>query len=202
MSEEQPFEAWYKARDERQLRVKYPLNDNSVVLDVGAYKGDWAKKIHELYNCRVICIEPVRGIFEELKQNTDGIAKIEAVNLAVSDTDGVEKICVQNDASSFYLSGSSETVQAKRLSSVLEGLGLKSVDFLKLNIEGAEYVVLEDLIRSNTVDLFTHIQIQFHMNVLNYRLRRDSIQKELARTHNKDYDYSFIWESWTKKESV
>ena len=34
---EELFASWYKARDEQKLRVKYPLNEDSLIFDVGAY---------------------------------------------------------------------------------------------------------------------------------------------------------------------
>lgn len=205
MSREELFTKWYKARDEQLLRVKYPLNSNSLVLDIGAYKGVWAKQINELYGCQVICFEPVKSMFEQLKQNIGDNKNIKAYNVAISDKNGTEDICLKKDASSLYEKGSSyETVETKTLKTAMLDYKISCADLVKMNIEGSEYAVLEHMIANKpegmgAFDYFKHIQIQFHMNVPSYKERRQAIQDELRKTHKKDYDYEFIWESWSKK---
>ena len=46
-------------------------------------------------------------------------------------------------------------------------LNIEYIDFLKLNIEGSEYELLENLISSNNLDKIKYLQIQFHENVNN-----------------------------------
>lgn len=205
MNREELFTKWYKARDEQLLRVKYPLNSNSLVLDIGAYKGVWAKEINKLYGCQVICFEPVKSIFKQLQENIGENKDIVAYNIAISGKNGTEEICVNKDASSLYEKGpSSETVETKTLRAAMLDYNISCADLVKMNIEGSEYSVLENMIANKAEGMeafsyFKHIQIQFHRNVPNYEERRQFIQNELAKTHKKDYDYEFIWESWSRK---
>lgn len=205
MNREELFAKWYKARDEQLLRVKYPLNSNSLVLDIGAYKGVWAKEINKLYGCQVICFEPVSGIFKQLQENIGENKDIVAYNIAISDKNGAEEIYLNKDASSLYEKGSSsETVETKTLKTAMLDYHISCADLVKMNIEGSEYSVLENMIATKAEGMeafgyFKHIQIQFHRNVPDYEARRQFIQNELAKTHKKDYDYEFIWESWSRK---
>ena len=50
---------WHKDNGDFSLRLNYPLFENSVVLDVGAYKGDWSWQIANKYNCHIYAFEPV-----------------------------------------------------------------------------------------------------------------------------------------------
>ena len=45
-----------------KLRYKYPLTKDSVVLDVGGYKGTFAAEIVRRYGCHVYVFEPVFDI--------------------------------------------------------------------------------------------------------------------------------------------
>jgi hypothetical protein len=73
---------------------------------------------------------------------------------------------------------------------------ISNIDLLKLNIEGSEYDLLDSLIENNNLSNIKNLQIQFHRNVINCSQRRESIRKELTKSHKLTYDYSFIWESW------
>lgn len=38
---------WFRDKGDSTLRLDYPLNADSIVLDVGGYKGDFSALIHE-----------------------------------------------------------------------------------------------------------------------------------------------------------
>src|ERR1700682_919347 len=54
---------WYQADGDRTLLVDYPLNQDSVVFDIGGYRGDWSQKIADLYDCHIYIFEPVSEFF-------------------------------------------------------------------------------------------------------------------------------------------
>ena len=41
----------------------HPLNEMSVVMDVGGFTGNWTEKIYNKYGCNVIVYEPVLEYF-------------------------------------------------------------------------------------------------------------------------------------------
>ena len=158
------------------LTTKYPLNSDSIIYDVGAYTGKWALEMNNLYNCIIHSFEPIRS-------------------------NGKRKIYLAKDASSFFVeSNSFEEVYEKDIIQVMKDLKSYNISLLKLNIEGAEFDLLEHLIRHNMINKFDHIQVQYHGVVPNFDSRRLFIQKEFLKTHKKNYDYPFIWESWSKNK--
>jgi len=51
---------WFKNRGDETLRLDYPeLNENSVVFDLGGYKGDFAQAINEKYGCTVYLLNHI-----------------------------------------------------------------------------------------------------------------------------------------------
>jgi hypothetical protein len=67
---------------------------------------------------------------------------------------------------------------------------------LKLNIEGAEYDVLDRLATAGVLPRIRSLVIQFHRVVPESDRRRDMIQAKLAQTHHLVFDYPFVWERW------
>lgn len=54
--------------------LNYPLDSNSVVMDIGGFKGAWANQILEKYNSNLYIIEPIQflklmGIKKETKKS-------------------------------------------------------------------------------------------------------------------------------------
>ena len=180
------------------LTTKYPLNSDSIIYDVGAYTGKWALEMNNLYNCIIHSFEPIRS---NLQNNIKNNANIIGHNFALGCCNGKRKIYLAKDASSFFVeSNSFEEVYEKDIIQVMKDLKSYNISLLKLNIEGAEFDLLEHLIRHNMINKFDHIQVQYHGVVPNFDSRRLFIQKEFLKTHKKNYDYPFIWESWSKNK--
>ena len=57
--------AWVKADGDHSLRQNYPLDSDSVVLDVGGYHGDWAEKIVTEFDSNVYVFEIGRASCRE-----------------------------------------------------------------------------------------------------------------------------------------
>jgi hypothetical protein len=41
--------------------------------------------------------------------------------------------------------------------------------------------------------------IQFHVNIKDHKQKREDIRNLLSKTHNEDWCYKNIWESWSLK---
>jgi hypothetical protein len=71
------------------------------------------------------------------------------------------------------------------------------VDLIQINIEGEEFYLFEQWIKSDILKKFRFIQIQFHRMGENYEEKRKSIQEGLINLGFKNkWDYDFVWESW------
>ena len=54
---------WIDDKGDSELRLNYNLNEDSVVVDLGGFKGDWSALISEKYSCNIHIFEPVREFY-------------------------------------------------------------------------------------------------------------------------------------------
>jgi FkbM family methyltransferase len=191
---------WYRDNGEL-LRVEYPLTEDAVVIDVGGYKGDWSQQIKERYNCNIFICEPHPKYYEALCKKFSVDAKIKVFPYGLGANSGIEFLSDASEGSSIYKSGTSPSfkINIKSISEFIKENKITYVDLIKINIEGAEYELLEEMIRSGDICRYGNLQIQFHNFVPGAFKRMRKIQRSLARTHNRTYSYMFVWENWKVK---
>ena len=123
------------------------LPENAYILDCGAHIGlsvIYLKSICPSAN--IVCFEPDNKNFELLQKNiaSHNLKNIEARNEAVwTENTSLQFIQEGNMSSKIGENSNSDTVTVK--ASRLKDFLSKKVDFLKLDIEGAEYKVLKDV---------------------------------------------------------
>ncbi len=107
-----------------------------------------------------------------LKDNieSNGIQNIEMHNKAVADYDGeINFYNIEDNKSSVVMStvrervqnGKKNVVEARRLSNYINS----TIDFLKMDIEGAELSVLKELIKSDKLRYIKQMVIEYHHHI-------------------------------------
>lgn len=193
-------------------RYDYDLTPDSVVLDVGAYHGSFARGIFEKYHCHVLAFEPVEQFIAHLRGFD---SKVRCLGYGLGAKSAVVSMAVRNDSSSLYLaeSESRQEVVIRSVVDTFRDLNLNYVDLMKLNIEGAEYDLLDQMLETRLIDKVKYLQIQFHnfgpgepnyqpvggTNVVSLQRRRDTIRAQLAMTHQEQWCSPFVWESWRQR---
>lgn len=191
---------WFRDDGDATLRLDYPLNADSVVVDLGGYKGDWAQQIYDRYSCNVHVFEPHPRFYQECRQRFDTNDNVSVYNYGLSNSEGKFSISDDGDASSFAKVGRNGPSIDCNLRSAHEAfgdIGLSDIDLLKINIEGGEFQVLPNLFRNEWMARIRFLQIQFH-TVGNFKSERDSIRKQLSVTHSEQWCYEFVWEGWAR----
>lgn len=196
---------WRKDGGDQTLRLDYPLSAGDVVFDLGGYVGDFAAAIHERYDCTVYVFEPVRDFFLACQGRFVANEKIRCFNYGLSSSRRQVQISVDGDASSTArgsVAGHLEAIQLEAFDGFLERFGVLEVALLKINIEGGEFDVLEHLIETGVISRMRHLQIQFHDFAKDAVSRRDRIRTTLDRTHRLNWNYHFVWESWSRRDDT
>ena len=192
---------WFSDRGDLKLRLSYPLTKDSIVVDLGAYKGDFAYDINRKYDCYVYCFEPVSKFYLNCKKRFDSNKKIKCFDYGLSNANGSCLISNEANASSLIKNNKSsdcEIVNIKQFEQAMEDLQIKHIDLLKINIEGSEFLLLPHIINSSLIKNISNIQVQFHAFYPNAKGLRNQIQEQLSKTHKISWNYPFIWESWEK----
>lgn len=198
---EEDFSRWLADSGDSTHRLNYELNENSVVFDMGGYKGDWTKKIFEKYKSNIFVFEPVDEFYNIICKNIKGNEKIQPFKYGLGSKDEEMEISLTLDSSStFNKEGSLEKINIKTFKDFIESNNISNIDLIKINIEGGEYDLLEHIISENLQTKIKNIQVQFHRFIPECTERRNKIREELSKTHELTYDYDFIWENWKLKE--
>ena len=194
---------WLSDSGDEKLRYDYELNRDSLVIDVGGYKGQWASDIYARYNCRIMVFEPVNQFADKIEKRFKRNTKIEVFCFALGKKRRQELIAVSDDGSSVYRNSAekSETIQFEDVSEFFDRRDIMHVDLMKINVEGGEYELLPRLFEKDLISRINYIQIQFHNIGPDSNAQMETICRELLKTHRPTYQYKFVWENWVRLDS-
>jgi FkbM family methyltransferase len=140
----------------------YPnINDNSIVVDVGAHVGAYTVRA-----CRkaklVISIEPFDGAIEALKQNLklNKCNNVIIVQKAIADKRGYNKLKVipGQEAMASLSENGDIVVETDTLDNIIYSQSIDHIDFLKIDIEGAEKTAIKGM--KHTLKITKNIMIE------------------------------------------
>lgn len=134
------------------------VKEGDIVLDIGSYTGNTSLYFSELAGAKghVYAFEAIPRIYEKLKNNIIklGIENVHPINKAVLDITDKFQIYDNDCASSIHWGKSSKSIQvdAIRIDDFINYNGIPNVDFIKMDIEGAELKALEGA--KDTIEAF------------------------------------------------
>lgn len=200
------FYKWLNAISaDRLLLHEADLDKNSIVIDAGAYTGDWAQEILEKYSPTIYAFEPDPRNYKQLRQKMDSIRSVVTYSFGLGAKTETLHMTLEHLGSSMFYDASVKKgtplaeVEIKDISTVWTSLALDRVNFMKINIEGAEFPLLERMIECSLVAKVDCFLIQFHEWHPDAYKRRRKIRAALSDTHRLVWDYHFVWEKWLLK---
>jgi FkbM family methyltransferase len=188
--------------EDTDILVAADLDQDGIALDIGAYIGEWSEQIAKRYGAQVFAFEPSPHAFKEAQARLADLPTVRTFPFGLAAGDSTARLALEGPGSTVYQSTGTFGVVDVRLRDVvgvLEELGLSHVDAIKVNIEGGEYDLFDRLIDTGWLPRLADIRIQFHEWHPNAYARRRAIQRELRRTHDKLWDYPFVWERWRRR---
>jgi len=160
---------------ERELLASR-IGDNFIFIDVGANIGGYAlfAAARGGPGARILAIEPQQDIFERLIFNIrqNGFANIKALDCAVADKDGeITLFLDRNNRGETSMrivgpdgAGDSLRVPAKTLLGIVAEEGYERIDAIKLDVEGAEDLILEPFLRNAPPSLWPRLIVMEHLH--------------------------------------
>lgn len=145
------------------------LNENSIVYSFGIGEDtSFDNAISTNHNCTVFCFDPTPKSINWFK-NQKPNEKFHFFEYGISDKNGFVDFYLPKNKD--HVSGSSMTqknidtknkvrVEMKSLKSIMDELGHKHIDVLKMDIEGSEYDVIENILDAKIA--ITQLTVEFH----------------------------------------
>jgi len=191
---------WREDIGDQTLRQEYPLSAQSIVFDVGGFRGQWASDIYARYRCTVYLFEPVPEFAAAISARFAANPAIVVYPAALGVEDGEIELRIAEDASSAFGEGGQRLVApVLGLRKLLENQRIDDVALMKMNIEGGEYALLEGMLDAGLMPRIGDLQVQFHDFFPDAPQRMAAIQRRLSETHELTYQYVFAWENWRRK---
>jgi FkbM family methyltransferase len=176
---------WEKEVRQFVTELNLEDDDDRISIDIGANIGIYTLLLSHLYpKCKVISIEASPTIFEKLKLNCQlnnllPGSNLVLLNKAVSDKDGTwvefyEKHSMSTMSKGFLTSISSkiitnkddelhkEIVRTVTIDNLAETTNINEISFLKIDVEGAEVLVLKGAINILTEKKVRNMIIEYH----------------------------------------
>lgn len=181
-----------------RLAVHWPLTSESIVFEIGSFKGRWAYQIATRYNPRLYCFEPQGWAYEVtwevLREFTNawvynfGLGVVPGnVGMVNTGTDGCSFVPDDSKGEDRFLIEDIETFTSENLKGA-------DIDLCLINIEGYEYTLIPCMMEKNIKPRW--LMVQCHGNPTDYQKLRDL----LGQSYNVLWDYGMTLTAWEIKE--
>ena len=188
---------FYLKKIEKFLRNNI-LFKKPIIFDVGSHKGKMAKLFKSIYtNASIYCFEPNKKLQKYYKNNRKNISffnyavgnKTEYKNIYLSQLDLTSTFSKINEQSLYlkiknFIIGKSKTSFSKKvkvvtLNSFCKSKKINKIDFLKIDVEGFEYMVL--LGSKNIIKNVKYIMIEIQKNDMYTNYSKNKIENFLKK---------------------
>ncbi len=183
------------------------ISNDPIFLDLGAFKGNWSREMVTRYGGSAHLFEIQPNLIKNLKDDFANTPNCTVHPFGLAPKDELIDVGSYDDCEGFSLTkqksfGISNKVQLKSFLDFVLQNNIDEIDVCKINIEGAEYDLLENMIENNLHMLCRNIQVEFHRQypVPDWHKRYNKIRAALSKTHATTLDYYFSWQNWCRKD--
>ena len=202
------------SREEPDLLIDVELPEGAVVLDVGAFEGEWTTRILERAarlgpaSLHIHAFEPVPVAARSFRANLGDRPDVVLHPFGLAGRDRVEALSISLLGSSIFqnerdpASLAIRDVELRDVAGLLTELGVDRIDLVKINIEGGEFELIDRLHETGWLARTGTVIVQFHeFGPSAYRGRRRN-RRQLAETHTCSWCYPWVYERWDPKVPI
>lgn len=189
---QETLDSYYRDGGDQRFRLDH-YQDPNLIVEIGACDGDFTEKLSDKFpNALIIAVEPLPNLFVAAQKRLQGRANVALTNVGLWTDDGECKMTEEGAASAI----SSEGVPV-----IMKGIApwiaeFQKIDLLIMNVEGAEYTLLGQMLLHHLFNHIENLQIQFHEVDADSSTLMLHLQHHLFRSHYPSYMYPFCMENW------
>lgn len=197
---------FHAARRDPALLVDVDLPAGAVVVDLGAYEGDWSARLLARAgprpDLRIHAFEPEPGAVARCRRALAGDPRAVVHPFGLAGRDQRLTLAVGGPGSTVYGSPGApgffgaEEVELRDIAAVLDELGVARIDALKINIEGGEFEVIDRLHETGWLARTGSVIVQFHEFAPGAHRARRRNRRQLAETHRCTWSHPWVYERW------
>ena len=190
---------WWTLLRPDHLLYQHTLRQQDLVYDVGGFRGDWTSKMISIHSCHYHIFEPHPEAFAKLMKRFTDRPEVKLHEFALGGANGFVSLSCAEEGSSIVSDRGANSIKVE-LIDVCEHLRNEKhqVALMKLNIEGAEFDLLEALLWSDARVFVGDFLVQFHAGSPEAERRYQRIALKLRETHRCVWRYPFLWELWRR----
>ena len=169
---------------------------------MGGYKGDSVARYLKASHHDVWVVEPIPEFFYQLKSRFEGNERVHLCHYALGKENTTVRLHYSGDATSSFLQAENSVyVPAVTWETFLglNKLSEKQINFVEMNIEGAEFELLESIISSGAILLVSTLVVQFHKVEELSPYKKELLRNSLRKSHNSVMNFEWVWEVWQIK---
>ena len=203
---------FFKAsRRDRDLLIDVDLPEGAVVLDVGAFVGEWSERVLERADrtgrkpFEIHAFEPVPNAVRQLRSKLGGEPRVHVHEYGLGGTDRDEVLVVSGPGSSIFEPAKAEDVLGharvpiRDVDGALIALGVDDVELAKINIEGGEFELIDRLHATGWLPRIRCVIVQFHEFAPAAHAGRRRNRRQLSETHHCTWSYPWVYERWDRR---
>lgn len=191
---------WFLLNREK-LKYDLDLKAGGIVLDIGAYKGQFTEKILAGNKDSIFWLyEPIAEYFQDCENLFSNEKSITIYQAAVSADGRNFEMQVDGLRSRKAVGNSVDSVLIASICIQNIFDSAQEFELLKMNIEGMEFECLEKLIGTNSLIKAKYLLLQFHNFESNSAHRLEKIRENIDKDFENIWKYDWIWELWKRKE--
>lgn len=190
-----------------QKSVQFPLTKAGVVLDIGGYKGRWAKEIAQRYSSKIFVFEPQEWAFQIAKTELQEFDTVTVYNFGLGVESGkFEMEEFETDGASFILGRSTRQQSGdgtlEEIAGWLYANHFDKIDLVMMNIEGYEFKLIPYMIEKGIMQRVKYFMCQFHLKDWTQEEEYEAIRKQLGEFMDIHWDYGQVLTCWTQRAEV
>ena len=205
--------AWFQGTVVQEVFVDdvyqkfFSVEENDLVLDLGASVGPFGYHIKDKKPAKIICLEPEKDLFKTLTKNLENInVPLVTLNKGLSSIDGKSYLCGVFDPHKLEITNGHDGkfFETITFDTLLADNNITQIDFLKMDIEGAEYNIFNDehfdWVTTNIKKVAAEIHLHTPEQKEQFRKFRDTYLKHFTNFEVLSLDYIDIkhslWSEW------